>query len=140
MATNPEDVVERLHEAMNRHDLEAFVACFDPAYRSEQPAHPNRAFGGYDQVWANWAAFFDAVPDFSGDLLRMASKGATVWSEWAWSGHRSDGSLLDMRGVIIMGIGDERIAWARLYMEETEVAGAGIDETMQQIIRASGPS
>ena len=35
-------VIERLREAMNRHDPDAMVECFDPDYRSEQPAHPNR--------------------------------------------------------------------------------------------------
>lgn len=140
MASDPVDVVKRLQAAMNRYDLDGFVACFAPDYRSEQPAHPNRAFGGYDQVRTNWAAFFDAVPDFAGELLRTASEGDTVWSEWAWRGHRRDGSALDMRGVIIMGIADDRIAWARLYMEETEVAGAGIDETVQQMTRTSTTS
>jgi hypothetical protein len=30
---------ERLLDAINAHDLDAFVACFDPGYSSEQPAH-----------------------------------------------------------------------------------------------------
>ncbi len=36
-------VVERLHEAMNKHDLEAFLECFHLDYRGGQPTHPNRA-------------------------------------------------------------------------------------------------
>jgi hypothetical protein len=35
------EAVERLHTAMNQHDLEAFLACFDPHYRSEQPRSSN---------------------------------------------------------------------------------------------------
>ncbi len=135
MASDPTSVVERLHQAMNRHDLDAFVACFDPNYRSEQPAHPNRAFGGYEQVRANWGAFFATVPDFHGEVRRVAAAEDAIWSEWAWSGHRQDGTTLDMRGVIIMGIEEDRIVWARLYMEETEVVGADIDETMRQLTR-----
>jgi hypothetical protein len=139
MTAEPTAVVNRLHNALNRHDLDAFVACFDPAYRSEQPAHPKRAFGGYDQVRANWSAFFAAVPDLSADLLSTATAGETVWSEWAWTGLRHDGSTLDMRGVIIMGIAADRIAWARLYMEETETAGANIDEAMRNLTHTSSP-
>ena len=30
------EVLARLHHAMNEHDVAAFVACFGPAYRSEQ--------------------------------------------------------------------------------------------------------
>jgi hypothetical protein len=120
---------------MNAHDLNAFVACFSPAYRSEQPAHPNRTFGGYAQVRTNWAAMFANVPDLHAELLGRTAAGDIVWSEWAWSGQRHDGSLFDMRGVIIFGIGNGLIAWARLYMEETERNGAGIEETVQHLTR-----
>ena len=41
-------VSERLRPAMNAHDIDSFVACFVHDYRSEQPTHPNRAFGGRD--------------------------------------------------------------------------------------------
>ena len=40
------EAVERLHNAMNQHDLGAFLACFDRDYRSEQPAHPQARLGG----------------------------------------------------------------------------------------------
>jgi hypothetical protein len=132
MSATPRAVVDRLHRAMNRHDLETFVGCFSPDYRSEQPAHPNRAFGGYAQVRTNWAAFFAGVPDFQAELLGVSVDGEVVWSGWAWTGHWSDGSAHDMRGVIIMGIENELIAWARLYMEETEQEGADIGATLRQ--------
>ena len=63
-------VIERMAEALNRHDLEAFVECFDPSYRSEQPAHPNRGFGGKAQVRKNWSGMFESFPDFEARLLR----------------------------------------------------------------------
>jgi hypothetical protein len=44
------EVMNELLEAMNAHDLDAFVACFAPDYRSEQPVHPSRAFEGNDKV------------------------------------------------------------------------------------------
>jgi hypothetical protein len=61
------EVLERLHDAQNRHDLDAFVACFDPEYRSEQPVHPDRAFVGREQVRKNWAEVFAGVPDFQAE-------------------------------------------------------------------------
>jgi hypothetical protein len=39
-------------------DLDAFMELFADDYRSEQPAHPNRAFRGADQVRENWASVF----------------------------------------------------------------------------------
>lgn len=56
--------VVRLHDAMNEHDQEAFSACFHEDYKSEQPVHPGRGFGGREQVRANWSAIFSRVPDF----------------------------------------------------------------------------
>ncbi len=137
MPSPPTPVLQRLQDAINRHDLEAFVACFAPDYRSEQPAHPARAFAGSEQVRKNWAGFFAAVPDLRAELLRSANQGDTVWAEWHWRGTGRDGTPLDMRGVTLFGVRDERIAWGRLYMEETEAAGADIDATMRNLTRQS---
>jgi SnoaL-like domain len=78
------EVLERLRDAQNSHDLDAFVACFDPQYRSEQPVHPDRAFVGSEQARKNWAEVFAGVPDFQAELLRLASQGDTEWAEWHW--------------------------------------------------------
>jgi hypothetical protein len=86
------EVIERLRDAQNRHDLDSFVACFHPEYRSEQPVHPDRAFVGSRQVRKNWAEVFAGVPDFHAELLRSAHEGETGWVEWHWRGTRVDGT------------------------------------------------
>jgi hypothetical protein len=48
------DVIDRLAVAMNAHDLDTAAGLFHPDYRSEQPAHPGRAFTGRAQMRANW--------------------------------------------------------------------------------------
>ena len=121
-------VIERMHEALNRHDLEAFLECFDQDYRSEQPAHPNRGFGGKDQVRKNWSAIFESFPDFRADLLRHASDGTTAWSEWHWTA-----TGLNMAGVILVGVEDERIVWGRLYVEQVEEDGENIDQAVRSM-------
>lgn len=126
-------VLERLHQAMNQHDLEAFLACFDPGYRSEQPAHPDRAFGGIEQVRKNWSTVFSGIPDFHADLLRSSTDGEAVWAEWDWRGTKVDGSPVLLRGVTIFGVQNDRLRWGRLYMEPIEAAGAGIDAAMQRM-------
>ena len=133
MSDDPGSVLERLLEALNAHDLDAFVACFDDAYESEQPAHPARAFSGREQVRKNWGAMFEQIPDLSGELVGSAVDGEAVWAEMRWTGTKADGAPLDERGVTILGIRDGRIAWGRLYMEEVEAAGAGIDETVNRM-------
>jgi hypothetical protein len=126
------DVLERLRDAQNAHDLDSFVACFDLHYRSEQPVHPDRAFVGADQVRRNWAEVFAGVPDFRAELLRSASQGDTGWAEWHWHGTRTDGTHLDMRGVTIFGVRDDRILWGRLYLEDVE-PGQTIDQAVHHM-------
>ncbi len=126
----------RLLDAMNAHDLDAFVACFALDYRSEQPAHPSRAFEGNDQVRRNWTSVFSGVPDFNAELLSSATtdEGIAI-GEWRWRGTRTDGSPFAMRGVTVMGIEDDRIAWGRLYMEVVEREGADIDQMVREAYR-----
>jgi ketosteroid isomerase-like protein len=131
--TQGEAVSERLQRAMNAHDLEAQLACFQEDYRSEQPAHPARTFTGSQQVRQNWSKLYQSIPDFRAELLRLAVVGDTEWAEWHWQGTKEDGSPLDERGVGIWGIRDGKIAWARLYFEEVEREGAGIDEVVRRM-------
>ena len=125
--------MERLAAAMNAHDIEAHVACFAEDYRSEQPVHPDRGFGGRDQVRANWSAIFAGIPDFEAELVRTAAEGDTVWSEWRWRGTRDTGSPLDMAGVIVCGVRDGLIAWGRLYVEDVQRSGEGIDAAVRRM-------
>jgi hypothetical protein len=133
----PTGVLGRLHTAQNRHDLDAFVACFDPHYHSEQPVHPGREFVGREQVRTNWAEVSAGVPDFQAELLRSARAADTGWAEWHWHGTRVDGTRLDMRGVTIFGIRDDRILWGRLYLEDVDVAGQGIDQAVTHMARGA---
>jgi ketosteroid isomerase-like protein len=126
-------VAVALAEAMNAHDIDAFVSLFAADYDSRQPAHPDRAFVGRDQVRANWSAVFTGVPDFRAELVATAVEADTLWSEWRWRGTHEDGSSLDMAGVIVCGVEDGRLAWARLYFEPVESGGEGIDAAVREM-------
>lgn len=123
----------RLVQATNDHDLEAMLACFETDYRSEQPAHPARAFQGIDQVRKNWSAMLDAVPDVRWEVLRAAETEDTAWVELRLTGTQSDGSKLHEIGIVIFGVPDERIAWARLYLEDVEEDGWDIDAEVKRM-------
>jgi ketosteroid isomerase-like protein len=124
---------ERIAAAMNAHDVDAFVACLADDYDSVQPAHPDRAFRGREQVRKNWSAIFESVGDFRAELVRADAVGDVEWSEWHWQGTQAEGGPLDMAGVIVMGIRDDLIAWARLYVEPVEQTGAGIDAAVRRM-------
>ena len=136
--------MEQLIAAMNRHDASAMAACIAADYRSEQPLHPNRGFGGSEQVLANWMSVFEGVPDFVAEQVASAFAEGMVWSEMRWRGTYRDGSPFLMRGVTVIGIRDDKIAWARLYMEPVEEGGGDIEAAVQELYRpppaADGPT
>jgi ketosteroid isomerase-like protein len=126
--------IVRLRDAMNAHDLEAMAALFATDYRSEQPAHPNRGFGGRDQVVENWTQMFRGVPDLQVGVVKETTDGTTTWSEWVWRGSHADGRPFLMKGVTVFGLRDDGlITWARLYMEPVEHDSAPIDEAVRQL-------
>lgn len=126
------DVVERLTAALNRHDLEGAVALLHEDYRSEQPAHPGRAFVGRQQMRANWAAMFAGIPDFQAEQTRSVRDGDTVWSEWRWTGTRADGEPFEVRGVTLFEVRDDLISAGTLYLEDVEQAGS-IEDAVQAL-------
>ncbi len=131
--------MDRLTAAQNAHDLEGMLACFHEDYHSEQPLFPAQTFQGIDQVRANWSALLDAIPDFRAETLRSAVDGDTVFVQVHWTGTKADGSRFEERGVLIMGIRDDRIAWGRLYADEVERKGADIDAVVRRMAGTEDP-
>jgi ketosteroid isomerase-like protein len=127
------DVVERLAALMNEHDLPGVTALIHQDYRSEQPLHPARAFVGRAQMEANWRAMFNGIPDFHAEMVRSVHDGETVWTEWRWTGNRSDGEPFEMRGVSLFEVQQGQIVAGRLYMDEVAREGAGIEDVVQEL-------
>lgn len=125
---DPGAVLERMRQALNARDLEAYVACFAPDYRSEQPIHPGWAYTGTDQLRWNWTGIFENVPDFTTELVRSVIDGDTFWSEWRWSGSQPDGRPMTIVGTIIMGVENGLISWGRIYMESEVRSDIGSTE------------
>jgi ketosteroid isomerase-like protein len=131
-AATPLEVVGRLRDAINAHDLEAVVACFAADVVSRQPAHPGRDFSGSRQVRTNWSMIMGGVPDLHARLLRSAEDGDSVWSEWDWSGTRVDGAAHLMRGVTVNQVRDGLIVSVAFYMEPVETGGRGVEAAIQE--------
>jgi hypothetical protein len=120
-------VVARMHQAQNRHDIDAFAACFATNYQSAQSMHPDCAAHGRDQVRANWSIVFRDIPDFQADLLRVCVTGTTIWTEWRWHGTPASGGRFNWHGVTVFGIEDDHITWGHFYMEPDQTATSEID-------------
>jgi ketosteroid isomerase-like protein len=125
--------VNRLLDAMNKHDLEGIVACFAPGYRNETPAHPPRSFIGSDQVRKNWSTILSSVPDQVVTLRALAVAGDEVWTELRMAGTQRDGTPHEMAGVTVLTIRDGLIDAARFYLEPVERASGNADEVIDHM-------
>jgi ketosteroid isomerase-like protein len=115
---NTFSVLLKMEAAINAHDIDTFVNCFAPDFVGEQPVHPERNFTGAEQVRKNWTALFAQVPDLQAKLITHTIADELGWSEWHWQGNHTNGTELDMRGVVVVGLRKNTIAWARLCMEQ----------------------
>lgn len=136
----PGDMVMKLLNAVNAHDIERVVDCFAPDYQNETPVHPSRGFRGREQVRKNWEQIFAAVPNLIATLPRHTVDGETAWTEWEMRGTRRDGSAHLMRGVVIFGVCDGRAAWARFYLELAEDGGEDVNEAVRRAIAPGSSS
>jgi hypothetical protein len=129
-----ETILQKLHTAFNDHDIESLIDCFAPDYASEQPVYPDRAFQGSEQVRKNWGSNFDEMPNFKSTLVSYAIAGNSLWAEWDWEGTRQDNTILQMRGVTIFEIVNDKIKHGRLYMEPVKTGGPGIDAAIKEVM------
>ena len=127
---SPAAVVHRLIDALNRGDLEGMLDCFDPDVRIELPTQPDRAVHGREYLRAYWQEALEGAGEIRARLMRCATDGDTVLTEWCWYGTRRDGSSFARAGMTVQGIVGGRIAWQRVYMEpvrgDPETVGAWI--------------
>jgi SnoaL-like domain len=62
-------VLQRMSDAINAHDVDAFLSCLTPDYQGEQPLHPEIAAilqrrgyaNGLAQVRENWNGLFSRI-------------------------------------------------------------------------------
>jgi ketosteroid isomerase-like protein len=130
----PIDVVARLLDLTNAHDLEGLVGCFAPDYALTNPLHPMRDFVGQGQVRRNWTGLFAGVPDLAASVHRMVADGEQVWVELAMRGTRRDGVAVHLAGVQVFTVRDGLIRACRFYLEPVELDGVDADEAVQQAV------
>lgn len=95
---------------MNRHDLDAFLEQFNSEYRSETPdIRRDRSPGTSRSAGTGWRS--SRVRPISFERRSTAKPSGP-------SGRtRTDGTELAQRGVIVMGIPEDRIEWGRIYLK-----------------------
>jgi len=79
-----------------------------------------RVSGYLRHVRQNWTGLFRRVPDIEARVLRSVEDGDALWSEWEMTGTTTDGVAFRFGGVAILGVGDDRFAWARFYLDPVD--------------------
>ena len=129
---DPRAVIDRLTAAQNAHDVDAMLACFDERTRGTA-AVPSEASRGIDQVRAMVGAA-RSRPGLSRGGRQVGGRGRRgVRGRSTGPEPRRTARPLDERGVVILGIDDNRIAWARLYVDEVNREGTGIDAVVRRM-------
>lgn len=121
LVTPPDlQILDRLREAINSHDPVRVAACFTSDFRAELPHHPERSFTGAQRVVANWTSIFASAPHLTATVLRSASSGAEIWSEWEMTEPTADGPTVRFVGPVVLTARDGRIATARFYLDQVD--------------------
>jgi hypothetical protein len=66
-------------------------------------------------------------------VLRYATQGDTLWTEWDMWGTRRDGGAFQMRGVFIFGVEQGMAKWARMFLEPVEEISGDTDTAVSQV-------
>jgi ketosteroid isomerase-like protein len=82
---------------------------------------------------ANWEAMLTGIPDFVAEICRSVQDGDTTWTEWHWSGIRSDGQAFEMRGVTLFEVTGGQIVAGRLYLEDVEQDIVSIEQAVEDL-------
>lgn len=126
-------LIEQMRVALDAHDLDAFVEFFHDDYVGERPLYPGTPPSSKADVRGNWAEVLRDVPDLRVEAPAAIEDGNTIWAEWRAYGTARSGAMLEIRGVIIFGIRDGRVAWSRMYLEPVEQEGRAIPGLMELV-------
>jgi ketosteroid isomerase-like protein len=126
-------LVEQMRATLDAHDLDGYVDFFHEDFVGERPRHPGGEARGRAEVREIWSEILGDVPDMRVEVPAAVQDGDTIWSEWRMYGTARSGSLLEIRGVMIFGVRDGRVAWARTYLEPVEQAGKSLAQLIGEL-------
>jgi ketosteroid isomerase-like protein len=104
------EVLHKVFDAFNRHDLDAIMSYFADDCVFESPRGPDPwgyRLVGKDAVRRGFAARFEGIPDVryvDGDHFACEGRGV---SEWTISGITVDGEQVEVRGCDLWTFGDD---------------------------------
>jgi ketosteroid isomerase-like protein len=75
----------------------------------------------------------EVIARLAAEICRSVQDGDTTWTEWRWSGTRSDGQAFEMRGVALFEVAGGQIVAGRLYLEDVEQDIVSIEQAVEAL-------
>jgi ketosteroid isomerase-like protein len=75
----------------------------------------------------------EVIARLAAEICRSVQDGDTTWTEWRWSGTRSDGQAFEMRGVTLFEVAGGQIVAGRLYLEDVEQDIIRIEQAVEAL-------
>ena len=96
---SPLETVDQLLEAINRGDLDAAVALYDPL--ATMVVEPGKVAKGKDEIRTALEGFISLKPTFKGETHQIVEGGdlALFCSRWSLIGTGADGKPVEMNGL-----------------------------------------
>ena len=104
------EMLQRVLDAFNEHDLDAILAHFAEDCVFESPRGPDpwgRRFVGKAEVRSGLAARFEGIPDVHYGEDDHFARGSRGVSEWTITGTDLDGNRIEVRGCDLWTFGDD---------------------------------
>jgi ketosteroid isomerase-like protein len=117
------DVLARMLDGFNRHDLDAIMALFAEDCVFEAPRGPDpwgRRFEGRGAVREGLAARFSGIPDVGYESHGDFVSGERGVSEWTLRGTTVDGQRLEVRGCDLWTFRDDEVVRKDSYWKIVE--------------------
>ena len=111
--------MERLDDAMNRHDVDAVMAAMteDCVFETTFPAPDGRRFVGQVEVRAAMEEFFAGSPHAHFDIEEMFAVGDRAVVLWTYHWVEADGTPGHIRGVDVDRVRDGKVQESLAYVK-----------------------
>ncbi|MEO0382671.1 MAG: nuclear transport factor 2 family protein [Pseudomonadota bacterium] len=107
------DLLDRFAAAWNAHDVETLVDCMTDDgvfYGSVGPQPDGASSRGISALRAGFSAVWEMFPDAAWNDINHILAGDRAVTEWRFTGTRSDGTSVDVRGTDIFTLRGGKIA------------------------------
>jgi ketosteroid isomerase-like protein len=130
-----EDNVERVYrafDAVNRRDIDGFLALMSPeiVFIPRLVSVEGGELRGHDGVREWWASILDAFPDFEATVLEARAVDGTTISRMMYRGSGGGSSAPFEESIwLVSNWQDGKSVWAKSFRDEAEaLEAAGLDE------------